>query len=304
MIPTDGVSETPLRTNPDPSFSAVHEHPLDTVCCAESGDEDFYNLAVTPPRTEPSDDGISLRTKSFYSDVELSVALSSLPPSQINFAKQRCTHLRYPPTLASLMQKEKPETDNLVVNVGSVGKQGPSRDVGYLEITADHFINTQVVIPTGVEGTSNSGSDYTPTTSVSGSRSGSPPHSQKKPSKRPRKTSSSRIKTMSESSTPSQTVPKVEIHSVSAHSATTVSVSKKSRIIITCLFFRNVLLVGLPVLCALTCFLITVNAICCTTRALSSLEGPVIGTGDLTQPQGYRGKFLGSPLFCLIKFLI
>ena len=47
------------------------------------------------------------QSKSFYSSSELDSALSALPVDKIDYARYRCSQLRYPPLLAVLMEQEK-----------------------------------------------------------------------------------------------------------------------------------------------------------------------------------------------------
>ncbi|VDD81359.1 unnamed protein product [Mesocestoides corti] len=141
-------------------------------------------LPLTPPRTQPpSDDETdsSGPKKSFYSVTELSVALSSLLPDQIVAAKERCLRLRYPPTLAALMQKDQlASKKDLVVNVGKQTKPRsyrPTRDTGFLEIDASHFDYTLVNLPdmksVKSEGSDRGGVEAVPEVSATSGSSGS-----------------------------------------------------------------------------------------------------------------------------------
>ncbi|KAL5107349.1 hypothetical protein TcWFU_001470 [Taenia crassiceps] len=82
-------------------------------------------------------------SKSFYSSTQLSEALHDLPPGQFAAARDCCMRLRYPPTLAILMQREK---DNQLYDSISTGPQTKSRSTRsiHFEILPSHFEGTVV----------------------------------------------------------------------------------------------------------------------------------------------------------------
>lgn len=82
-------------------------------------------------------------SKSFYSFAQLSEALRDLPPGQFEAARDCCMRLRYPPTLAVLMQREKGNQLYESISTGPRAKHRSARSI-HFEILPSHFEGTVV----------------------------------------------------------------------------------------------------------------------------------------------------------------
>lgn len=132
------------------------------------------NLPVTPPRQEPPlDEESAPKTKSFYSDVEISEALSSLPTDKITLAMEQCTVLRLPPALVTNMHNVKQDTAAIVGK--GVGLRRRQPQTSFLEIGPGHFKNTHIVIPEEIDSEpSSTPGSRTPSGSAGGSQCNTP----------------------------------------------------------------------------------------------------------------------------------
>ncbi|CDS37709.1 conserved hypothetical protein [Echinococcus multilocularis] len=110
------------------------------VVTTAEGDEPSASTAIQQIQVSSE---LGTPSKSFYSSTQLSEALRTLPPGQFEAARDCCMRLRYPPTLAVLMQREK---GNQLCEPISSGPQTKLRSVRsiHFEILPSHFEGTVV----------------------------------------------------------------------------------------------------------------------------------------------------------------